>query len=262
MSHGSQLMYSFDPTQFNTASGGGDFITESGKYPVVIVGVTLQPTRNNAANIMAVIDMQITDGPLKGKKFVDRLNLIHSSVDTKRIAHEQLTSYATAIGQSAAFQELTVLANRPFQVFVTATEKESQNDPNKKVWDNRVTGWFYANGADVVQGNFGGQPQQTQQFASQGQPQPQNSYGQPQPQVAPPAAPAPMQPQPQVMQPQVQQAQAPVTTQATFQQPVQQQQPQVQQPVQVQQPQANFAPPVQQAQPQFAPPQFAPPPQQ
>lgn len=262
----SQLAYNFDPSAYQTFGGGGDFITESGKFPVVIESIKLEPSKTNAANIMAVISLMITDGQLKGQKFIDRLNLMHHSLDTKRMAHEQLTSYATAIGQGTAFNDLSILANRPFQVYVEAKQEAKDGDANKKVWRNSIKTWYYADGQDIVQGRFGSAQGGAQQFAQAGQPN--QGYGTPQlqqPQVQQPvqqvAPPTQMQQpvqQPQVQQPQVQQPQ--VTMGAQFQQPVQQ----VQQPVQQSQPpvapQGQFTPP--QGQPQFQQPaqgQFTPP---
>lgn len=256
----SQLAYNFDPSAYQTFGGGGDFITESGKFPVVIESIKLEPSKTNAANIMAVIALMITDGQLKGQKFIDRLNLMHHSLDTKRMAHEQLTSYATAIGQSAAFNDLSVLANRPFQVYVEAKQEAKDGDVNKKVWRNSIKNWYYADGQDIVQGRFGSaQGGAPQQFAQAGQPQ--QGYGTPQlqqPQVQQPVQ--QVAPPTQMQQPPVQQAPVTMGVQPQFQQPPVQQ---VQQPVQQTQPpvqpQGQFTPP---AQPQFQQPaqsQFTPP---
>lgn len=252
MQHPTQLTYMFDPNQFNLPSGGGNYIQQSGKYPVVISAAYLKASAKNAANLMAVIELTITDGELKGQSTVDYLNILHHSVETKRIANEQLAAYATAAGVGTAFQDLAILCNRPFQVFIEAKEVPRDDDPNKKFWENRVKQWFYADGSDIKKGVFGSgsqqqQPQQqfaqpqAQQFAAPTAPAQPQAPDAPAPQTAPvtmavpPTAPAPQfAPQAAPAQPQQQQFAAPA-------------QPQFAAPQQAQQA------------PQFAAPQFAPP---
>lgn len=174
----------FDPNSVGIL-GGGSFIKESGKYPVILTSMKMTPTKSNQAIHFIEATLEITEGALKGQSFIDRLN-INGSDAARKYAYAALSSYATAIGQQQAFSDANVLCNRPFQVYVQCEEKVSTIDPNKTNWENEVKKWYYADGEEITQGRYGSNNAQGTA--------PQGNYASPQagvptPQSAP-AAPA------------------------------------------------------------------------
>lgn len=257
------------PTAFN-------FITKSGKYPVVIQRAYLKPTNDGTGNFLAV-ELKIQGGEFDGVVITDRVNLFIQSMKGREFAMKQLTAYCTAVGINQAFNDASILAGRRLQVYVSASEEPSRDNPDVKYWKNEVTERFYADGTELVRGNWGGQQAQQQQgfaapapAAPQGYPQPAVAgYAQPTaaaPQApqgyAQPAAAAPVAPQqtydPNAHQPQVPAAPAapaaPVAPAAPAA-PVAPVAPAPAAPAAPQAPQGGFAPPPAGTQPTFAPPQ-------
>ena len=209
----------FDPNSVGIL-GGGSFIKESGKYPVILTSMKMTPTKSNQAIHFIEATLEITEGALKGQSFIDRLN-INGSDAARKYAYAALSSYATAIGQQQAFSDANVLCNRPFQVYVQCEEKVSTIDPNKTNWENEVKKWYYADGEEITQGRYGSNnaqgtaPQGNYASPQAGVPTPQSApaapAGVPQGQgYAPPAAPA------GVPQGQAPQGQAPAAGQVTI----------------------------------------------
>ena len=236
-----QINFNIDPTQYEVwGLASGNYITESGKYPVIIVDANYEPTASNANNWKLSLTLQIIAGKFKDKLINTSLNIAHSDEKTRNAGLAQLTSYCTAMGMSQAWNDASVLFNKPFQIYVEASQEVSQSDANKKYWKNDIKNWFYANGEAIKQGVFASGAQLQVVFngdAAASTPAPSVPTGT----IAPPA------------QPQVQQA-AP----QGYGQP---QQP-VQQPVQQQAPQGGYAPqaPAQgYAQPQGGAPNFGQP---
>lgn len=269
------LPFAFDPNQFDIMGGGGAFIKESGKFPVIIVGAEMVAVKGNAAVHFLAFTFQITDGPLKGQEFVDRLH-INGSQEARDFSYKKLSAIAHATGVAGAQTDARVYCNKPLQAFVEAKQVANTTDPNKTSWNNDVKEYFYADGEQLVKGRYGNS-QGTGAAAQQGFAAP-NAPAAPAPQgyapTAPAAAPAP-QPQPAAAPaPQQQQQQyAPQQTQPAIDTnvqpqfataPQQQQQPvqQQQQPVQQQQPpvQQQYAPQQQQQAPAGATGGFTPPP--
>lgn len=262
MTRNTMLPFQFDASAYELPSGGSLFLTKSGHIDFRVSDAYMQASRNNAANMMAVINLEVLNGELAGQGTQMRLNIINSSKEAAKIASQELAALCTSVGMPQ-ISDLAHLVGRCGGVTVIATEKTDKDDENKTYWDNKFRDWTYANGDSIVRGNFGGAtaapaaggyaqpaapaaPQAPQPIA----PQPQ--YAQPQAPVQPtaPAQPqAPIQPQ-QPQQPQYQQPQQPQVQQPQYAQ--QPQQPQYQQPAapQFQQPQA----PIANGQPQFAQP--------
>lgn len=270
----SLLPMSFNPVEHDLLGVTG-FITKSGKYPVVIHKAYMKTSSEATSNYLC-LELKIIGGEFDGIVLVDRVNIMNQSIKAREYAVKQLTSYCTAVGISSAFNDAAILVGRRLQVFVNAAKEPSKDNPDVEYWKNEITDRFYADGTELVRGNWGGQqqPQQggfapaPQQMAQPQAPQPQapqpmvqQGYAQP----AMPVAPQPVAPQP-VAQPQydpnqyaqqpqqyaqpVQQPQPPTAPVA----PVVPQQPQVAPVSQPQVPQGGFAPPAAGTNPSFAPP--------
>lgn len=224
------LPFMFDPTQFEIMGAGGDFIKQSGKYAVVVEAVEMCQVKGNAAAHYLAVTFRITQGELKGSKFLERFNIANPSDTAREIAIKKLTSLATATGVQSQIADARVFVGKTLQVHVKAESVPSTTDPNKTNWNNEVTEWFYADGNPIVRGQFG----------ATGGVAPQNNFAPNTPNAAPPAPqntgynapPAPTQPQGNF---------APPPQQGNFAPPPAQQQQNVQQ-------QGNYAPPAGQTQ--------------
>lgn len=267
------------PTAFN-------FITRTGKYPVVIQKAYLKPTNDGTGNFLA-IELKIQGGEFDGIVVTDRVNVFIQSLKGREFAMKQLTAYCTAVGINQAFNDASVLVGRQLQVQISASEEPSRDNPDIKYWKNEVTERFYADGTELVRGNWGGQQQPQNGFAQpaaapQGYAQPaapQAAYQQPvsagyaQPTAAAPQAPAAPAPTPVAPQAPVQPQQQVYADPNAYAQQQQVQQPQVAPPAAPQAPvapapvaapiapqapaapQGGFAPPAAGVNPTFAPPQ-------
>lgn len=269
------LPFMFDPTQYEIMGAGGDFIKQSGKYPLVVDNVEMCQVKGNAAAHYLAVTFRITGGELKDSKFIERFNINNPSDTAREIAIKKLTSLATATGIRTQIADARVFVGKALQAFVKAESVPSTTDPNKTNWNNEIAEWFYADGNSIVRGQFGaagGAAPQTN-FApatNNAPPAPQGNY------AAPPSPQGNFAPQPQ----QTQQQTPPPAQQGNFAPPPQGNfapppaaQTQIdtnvaynggQQQQQQTAPQGNYAPPAAQNTGGFTPPpapQFAPPPQ-
>ena len=69
-----------------------------GKYRAQIVQSEMQPTKQGDGQ-MLWLELDILDGPHRGRKLWDRLNLVNRSQQTVEIAQRQLSAICHAIGQ-------------------------------------------------------------------------------------------------------------------------------------------------------------------
>jgi hypothetical protein len=143
-----------DPTQ-----GAGQLPV--GRHPVKIVDADITNTKEGN-NGMAVLTLEILDGPMTGKRGPYRLNLFHSSETTSRIAQSQLSALCHVTGVMMP-RDLMELSNRPFFVDVGL-----QPPPNDK-------GYTQVERVYDMAGNEPGKPANPQ--SAQVQQQPQQGFG-------------------------------------------------------------------------------------
>jgi hypothetical protein len=83
----------FDPSQIE---GDNDFeVLPPGKYPVEIEKTSIKATRKGDGNYVS-IKMVILDGPGKGRKLYDNLNIDNPNPEAVKIAYRQLKSLNVA----------------------------------------------------------------------------------------------------------------------------------------------------------------------
>lgn len=68
----------------------------SGKYLVVITATDMKPTKNGKGEYLE-IEMEVLEGPHKGRKLWDRLTLKHTNEQTVEIARGTLSSICRAV---------------------------------------------------------------------------------------------------------------------------------------------------------------------
>jgi hypothetical protein len=115
--------------QFNSqgidAQYGGAGGLPLGKHPVVIVESNLKPTKDNTGGYLELV-LEAIDGPAKGQRTVDRLNLHNKSEVAVRIANQQLAAYCHVTGVYA-FNATEELHGKPFVVdMVQRTDQGAQ----------------------------------------------------------------------------------------------------------------------------------------
>lgn len=105
--------FQFDASQHRPEYGGGGFLPV-GKHPVMIVETELKPTKDTHGGYLA-LTMEAVDGPAKGTKHTDRLNLHNANAMTVEIANKQLSAYCYVTGVFK-FSDTNELCRRPFVV--------------------------------------------------------------------------------------------------------------------------------------------------
>ncbi|WP_426287482.1 DUF669 domain-containing protein [Luteibacter sp. E-22] len=88
------LFGSYDPNAEAQADLGK---LPTGEYLAVITDSDMKPTNDNTGEYLELI-YEVIDGPLKGRKHWERLNLKNASAQTVEIANRQFASLREAIG--------------------------------------------------------------------------------------------------------------------------------------------------------------------
>ncbi len=165
-----KLIHAFDATTVDPSQGLGQLPV--GKHPVVIVDDEIKANSANDGG-MAVLTVQIIDGPSKGQQGFYRLNLYNKSEKAAEIAHRQLSALCHVIGQYK-IDDLRALHNTPFII-----EVGLQKDPEAAAKGyTEIKRVFDINGNEPGKQAAGGQPAQPAQAAATGGGQ--SGWGQPQ----------------------------------------------------------------------------------
>ncbi|MEK9754407.1 MAG: DUF669 domain-containing protein, partial [Rhodospirillaceae bacterium] len=90
-----QLGGTFDAT--NVAPKTDFELLEPADYPVMIVASAMKPTKSNTGQYLE-IEMDVIDGPRKGAKLWDRLNLVNPNAKAQEIAERTLSAICHATG--------------------------------------------------------------------------------------------------------------------------------------------------------------------
>ena len=136
---------SFNAGQFTPRYSGSDGLPP-GKHPVIISASEFRPTKDSTPNdprMMLVFTLEAIDGPAKGGKQTDRLNVQNPNQQTVNIAMSQLAAYCAVTGRQG-FNDTSELHNIPFMVEV---------GPQKNNADyTEVKGVYFLDGRDAASG--------------------------------------------------------------------------------------------------------------
>lgn len=101
-------------------------ILPPGDYNIEIINSELRDTKDGLGQYLW-LDIQITDGPSKGRHIYDRLNLYNANKQTARIANSTLTTISKAVGIQT-WDDTEVLHFKPLVavVKVKAAGKDKQ----------------------------------------------------------------------------------------------------------------------------------------
>lgn len=98
----------------------------AGKYLAIIVASEIKPTRNGKGEYLQ-LELDILDGPHKGRKIWDRLVIKHSSEQTVKIARGTLSSICRAVGVMAP-RDSAELHNLPLIVSVGLKKRDDTGE--------------------------------------------------------------------------------------------------------------------------------------
>lgn len=118
----------FDPNQIAPTTGGGQNlpVSDDKGHVVVITGSEITPTKDGTGT-MLVLHLRVTEGPHSGAEGIYRLNIGNREAVAVQIALSQLSAICWSVGQLQAFQDTSVLYNRPFRVIVKLQTGEGGN---------------------------------------------------------------------------------------------------------------------------------------
>lgn len=98
----------------------------AGKYLAIIVASEIKPTRNGKGEYLQ-LELDILDGPHKGRKIWDRLVIKHPSEQTVKIARGTLSSICRAVGVMAP-RDSAELHNLPLIVSVGLKKRDDTGE--------------------------------------------------------------------------------------------------------------------------------------
>ncbi|RME98660.1 MAG: DUF669 domain-containing protein [Alphaproteobacteria bacterium] len=118
----------------------------AGKYLCIIANSEMKPTKNGVGEYLQ-LELEIIDGPHKGRKIWDRLTLKHPNELTVRIARGALSSICRAVGVMAP-KDSVELHNLPLLVSVGCKKREDTGDTT-----NYVKGYARREAANAAPGS-------------------------------------------------------------------------------------------------------------
>lgn len=140
------------PLNFDASSIAPATVMEplpTGWYPAVITDVNVKEASGNPNNKMLACELTIIDGPAKGRKLFDNINLWNENPTTVEIAYKTLSAVGHATGVIRAAQA-SDYCNIPMKVRVKLAPPETKRDELGNVvkqYDakNVVKGYDHAN---------------------------------------------------------------------------------------------------------------------
>ena len=174
------VQFNFNATQYDPSVGGGD-VWDTGRYKVQIVQSAFQPTKNKDGHFLALTYAAI-EGPLTGRRIVDRLNLDNPNSVAVDIANRTLSAISYSVGR-LQWNDTQELHGIPFTIDVV--KEERNNKPGS--FSNNITAYMDANGGVPTAGGGTQAPQAAPQPAPAPAPAPASAqpWAQPAPQQQP-----------------------------------------------------------------------------
>jgi hypothetical protein len=109
-------------------------IVPAGEYVAVIEESSIVANKQGTGEILK-LTYQVIDGPFKGRKIFNNLNIKHSgsekSAQTEAIARKSLNSICVAVGLQGTITDTTQLHDKPLKVDVKVSESAEYGKQNK-----------------------------------------------------------------------------------------------------------------------------------
>jgi hypothetical protein len=118
-------------------------IIPPGKYRAHIVASEMQATKNGNGQFLK-LEFEILDGPQKGQKLWDRLNLFNPNQQAVEIAQRTLSAICRATGQ-ATVQDSEQLHFKPLMMTVKVKQRQDNGEPS-----NEIGGYEPAGGVNTA----------------------------------------------------------------------------------------------------------------
>lgn len=98
----------------------------AGKYLAVVTATEMKPTKNGSGEYLQV-ELEVIEGPHKGRKLWDRLTLKHPNELTVKIAKGALSAICRAVGVMAP-KDSVELHNLPLVISVGCKKREDNGE--------------------------------------------------------------------------------------------------------------------------------------
>jgi hypothetical protein len=130
--------FSFDTSSVEARENNFELIP-AGQYPAQVVESDIQPLKSGNGHALVLV-FQIVDGPYRGRKIWNRLNVKHSNPEAERIAQQSLREFCDAVGVTR-MQDTVELHNKPCTIRVKIREdKTGQYEPSNEIAGYKALG--------------------------------------------------------------------------------------------------------------------------
>lgn len=119
----------FDATNVEPSAGFDPL--PAGKYVAAITTSEMKPTKNGKGEYL-LLEMEVLEGPFKGRKLWDRLTLKHPNTQTVEIARGRLSAICRAVNVLRPRDSIE-LHNLPLVVSVGIKTREDNGEPTNTV---------------------------------------------------------------------------------------------------------------------------------
>lgn len=169
-------------------------VLPAGDYPVMIVDSEMKPTKDNRGQYLQ-LTLEVIDGPCRGRKMWDRLNLQNPNQQAVEIAQRSLSQICHAVGVLQV-NDSAELHDKPMVARVKVRPARGQYPESNEVSQYKPAGPAPANRVSANQPAANQPPQQPSSYA-QGSPYGGGGAAQPNPAAMPSQQPPQQQPTPQ-----------------------------------------------------------------
>lgn len=123
------MRINFDLQNTQEYVGGGSFIFPQGDYVVEIVSEEENVRLKSGKGTALLFEYQVMEGPYRGQRYRDWINLGHENEQTRELARRRLKSIGNAVGLPV-FGDTRELHRRPFTIAVTKSTRDGKDQNN------------------------------------------------------------------------------------------------------------------------------------
>ena len=105
-------------------------VIPAGEYIAIIENSDYTPNKKGSGQYLK-LTYQIIDGPLKGRKLFENLNIENANNQAQEIARKSLNSIALAVGIKTVIRDSTELHNKPLKIDVKVKENDEYGKQNQ-----------------------------------------------------------------------------------------------------------------------------------
>lgn len=110
----------------------------NGEYPVVIVESEMKPTKSGDGEYLQLV-LEVFDGPYKGRRLWERLNLVNNNTTAVEIAQRALSQICHAV-KHLNLQDTVELHNKPLVAKVVVRPASGGYDESNEVKEYKAYG--------------------------------------------------------------------------------------------------------------------------